>query len=303
MMRIQRVMILVESRVWPKSSWFIWEGMWKMPKQMGNAATIVEAWSISSAIACLKRPPEKRKLNQKKGGDSINKGSLDPSDNDKHHEEPPNRSSQGIKATLQTPFLNLDPFQQWYGIENVAKVRINGESCTALLGNGAQINTIMPRSLSDHSLQVEPNTNHVGSKVTCIGLGNTYTRPLGYVVVWVQVDVVQGYDEDQIALVILDLSNFAALIPVILGTPTIGQVINMMKEVEVEVDALVMPWANARVTHLSVCRMTTMEVGDGLKEEFEPDGYDQLMCTQNAETIEPFSSCVIPVKAGRAYMG
>ena len=27
------------------------------------------------------------------------------------------------------------------------------------------------------------------------------------------------------------------------------------------------------------------------------------MYTQNAETIEAFSSCVMPVKAGRAYMG
>ena len=76
----------------------------------------------------------------------------------------------------------------------------------------------------------------------------------------------------------------------------------MMKEVKV--DALAMPWANARVVHLLlVHRMMTMEVGDGLKEELEPDGYDQLMYTQNAETIEPFSSCVVPVKAGRAYMG
>ena len=33
------------------------------------------------------------------------------------------------------------------------------------------------------------------------------------------------------------------------------------------------------------------------------NGYDQLMCTQNVETIEPFSCHVIPVKSGRAYMG
>ena len=47
-------------------------------------------------------------------------------------------------------------------------------------------------------------------------------RPSGYVVIQVQVDRVQGYDEDQIALVIPDLSKFAAQIPVILGTPTIS---------------------------------------------------------------------------------
>ena len=67
-------------------------------------------------------------------------------------------------------------------------------------------------------------------------------------------------------------------------------------------DALVMLWANARVAHLlSVHRMATEEVGHSLKEEVDTDGYDQLKYTQNVETIEPFSSHIVPVKAGRAY--
>ena len=80
----------------------------------------------------------------------------------------------------------------------------------ALLDNGTQINTIMPKYISDHSLQMGPITDLLGTKVASIGLGNAYTRPLGYVIIWVQVDGVQGYDEDQIALVIPDLSNFVA---------------------------------------------------------------------------------------------
>ena len=101
-------------------------------------------------------------------------------------------------------------------------MKINGESCLALLDNGAQVNTITPRYVNEHSLQVGPITDLMHSKVTCMGLGNDYTRPLGYVVIWVQVDGVWGYDEDQIALVIPDFSNFATRVPVILGTPTIG---------------------------------------------------------------------------------
>ena len=236
------------------------------------------------------------------GGDDIDEGSLDPSDNNKCHEEPPEGGSQGAKTTLQTPFLNPDPFQQWYRIKNVARVKINGESCMALLDNGAQVNTIMPKYVTSHSLQVGPITDLMGSKVPCMGLGNAYIRPLGYVVIQVQVDGGQGYDEDQIALVIPDLSNFAAQIPVILRTPTIGQVVNMMKGAEM--DALMMPWANARVAHLLlVCRMMPIEVGDGQKEKVDANGYDHLMYTQNAETIEPFCSCIILVKAGRAYVG
>ena len=73
---------------------------------------------------------------------------------------------------------------------------------------------------------------------------------------------------------------------------------------EAEIDALAMPWVKARVAHLlSVCRMMTMEVGDSIKEEPNPDGYDQVMFTYNVETIELFSSCVVLVKVGRAYTG
>ena len=172
----------------------------------------------------------------------------------------------------------------------------------ALLDNGAQINTIMPKYVSDHSLQMGPITDLLGAKVTFMWLGNAYMKPLGYVVIWVQVDRVQAYDEDQITLVILDLYNFLARIPVNLGTPTISWVINVMKEAEI--DTLAMPWVNARVAHLlSVCRMATIEVGDGIVEESSPDCYDQVMFTQNIKTIEPFSSHVVLVKVGRVYTG
>ena len=55
-------------------------------------------------------------------------------------------------------------------------------------------------------------------------------------VIQVQVDGIWGYSEDQIALVILDFSNFATRVPIILGMPTIGQVVNVMREAEM------MPW-------------------------------------------------------------
>ena len=66
----------------------------------------------------------------------------------------------------------------------------------ALLDNDSQVNAITLRYVRDHSLQVGPITNLMGSKVVCMGIGNTYTRPLGYVVIQVQVDGVLGYDED-----------------------------------------------------------------------------------------------------------
>ena len=153
----------------------------------------------------------------------------------------------------------------------------------ALLDNSAQVNTITPRYVNEHLLQVGPITDLKGSKVTCMGLGNAYTRPLGYVVIQVQGDGVQGYDEDQIVLVIPDFSIFATRVTIILGTPTIGCVVNVMREVEI--DALAMPWANARAAHLlAVHRMMPMEVGDDWEEKFDSNDNDSLMYSQKAET-------------------
>ena len=102
-------------------------------------------------------------------------------------------------------------------------------------------------------------------------------------------DRVWGYDKDQIALIILDFSNFAVRVPVILGTPTIGRVVNVMREAEM--DALVMPWANGRAAHLLVVRrMAPVKVGNDCDEGYitSQDGF--VMHTQKVETLEPFSS-------------
>ena len=44
----------------------------------------------------------------------------------------------------------------------------------AVLDNGAQINTIMPHYVKNHSLEMGQITDLIGARVTCIGLGNVY---------------------------------------------------------------------------------------------------------------------------------
>ena len=69
-------------------------------------------------------------------------------------------------------------------------------------------------------------------------------------------------------------------------------------------DALAMPWANARAAHLlAVWRMTPMEVGDSQEERYDTDNDNPLMSTQKAETLEPFSSHIISMKTVKAYLG
>ena len=69
-------------------------------------------------------------------------------------------------------------------------------------------------------------------------------------------------------------------------------------------DALATLWANARAAHLlAVQRMTPVEVGNGQEVEYDTDEDSPLMYTQKAETLEPFSSHVIPMRTMKAYLG
>ena len=84
--------------------------------------------------------------------------------------------------------------------------------------------------------------------------------------------------------------------------PTISQVVNVMREAEM--DTLAMPWVNARVAHLlSVHRIMAIRMDNGQEEKFDVNDYDSLMYTQKAETREPFSSHIVFVKTGKAYIG
>ena len=73
---------------------------------------------------------------------------------------------------------------------------------------------------------------------------------------------------------------------------------------EAEMDALAMPWANARAAHLlAIRRMMPVEVGNDQSGRYDADQDSPLMYTQKVETLEPFSSHAIPVKMMEAYLG
>ena len=110
-------------------------------------------------------------------------------------------------------------------------------------------------------------------------------------------DGVQGYDEDQIALVVPDELKFVEWVPIILGTPTISRIMNVMKDRVI--DALAMPWANARVARLlSMHRAAATVLEDQSLESANPNGHDEVVFMRNMETIEAFSSWVIKVYTG-----
>ena len=65
-----------------------------------------------------------------------------------------------------------------------------------------------------------------------------------------------------------------------------------------------MPWANARVAHLLSVQRAAVTIEDNqATEESSLDDYNEVVITKNMETVDAFSSHVIPMKAEKAYMG
>ena len=54
---------------------------------------------------------------------------------------------------------------------------------------------------------------------------------------------------------------------------------------------------------LLVWRATATVEDDQATEESGLGRYDEVVITKNTETVDAFSSCVIPMKAEKAYMG
>ena len=69
-------------------------------------------------------------------------------------------------------------------------------------------------------------------------------------------------------------------------------------------DALPMPWVNARAAHLlAIRRMTPVELGNDQEGRYDTTQDSPLMYMQKVETLEPFSSHVKPVKMMEAHLG
>ena len=105
---------------------------------------------------------------------------------------------------------------------------------TVLIDSGARANAITPEYCVKHDLRVRPvyelATNPASIPVSGIG---GITSALGYAIINVQIPGILSYNEEQVALVIQDISGLGTRVPIILGTPTIYRLCRQMKETEI----------------------------------------------------------------------
>ena len=194
------------------------------------------------------------------------------------------------------PYLNLDPYCQFIGPKNWGKALIDEDLMTCLLDNGSQLNFVTPAYVCKQGMDImslDSLTQEVGGKIPPIqGIGGIMVDPEGFIMMNVKIPCVKGYNEDQITIVMDDPGMKDC--PVIMGTPMIFQVMEVIKESEIS--KLAIPWASLRVSWLMrgiQAHMSQLNVDDVANKLVAPLSVDEVVRVSHKCKIPPFGYKVI----------
>ena len=206
----------------------------------------------------------------------------------------------------RAPYFKPDAFHRFIGSKNLGKALIDDELTSCLLDNGAQLNFITPAYAQEWGMDImslDYLSQEIGGSIPLIrGLGGISVEPIGFVMMNVKVPGVQGYDKDQIAIVMNDPGMTEW--PVILGTPTLYHVMEVIKESEIS--KLAVPWASSRVSWLIrdiLAKLSQVVVNDIVDKPIAPLHVDDVVRVTSKCTIPPFGHKAIHGKVNLILHG
>ena len=135
-----------------------------------------------------------------------------------HPKEPitPSREEESITVNAwvvgagnSTSLFVDGPTTNWLGPEAVVKLVVEGCEVNALADSGSQVNTVMPKFVTQNGWPVLPLEDLVDHLLHLVGLGGNRMWPLGFVILRVQVKGIAGYDKDIIFLIVPNGSDFS----------------------------------------------------------------------------------------------
>ena len=212
-------------------------------------------------------------------------------------------ASHGVK---RVPYLNPDAFSRFIGPKNWGQALINDELTTCLLDNGAQLNFITPAYATERGMDImslDRLAQEIGGQLPLImGIGGSLVEPIGFILMNVKVPCVQGYEEDQVALVMDDPGMTEC--PVILGTSTLYWVMEVIKESETS--KLALPWSSSRISWLMwdvMARLGQVVINDVANKPITPLDVDEVVRVASKCTVPPFGHKVIHGKVNLVLHG
>ena len=123
---------------------------------------------------------------------------------------------------------------------------------------------IMPTFVQQYGFPVLPLEDLVDHPLNLVRLGGKHTSPLSFIILHMQVWEITGYDEHIVFLMVPDESEFGRWVPLVIGTCTIGRIMNVIWESEI--DHLSTPWAMVRMAQLLSCQKSTAALTPGSVE-------------------------------------
>ena len=141
----------------------------------------------------------------------------------------------------------------WIGPEMLVELTMEGRNFNAPANSGSHLTMITPTLVQQCGFLVLPLEDLMDYLVNLMGLGGMHTSPLGFVILRIQVQGIAGYDEDVVFLVVPNKSDFGWRVPLVVGTCTIGRMINIIQESEI--DSLATPWSTMRLVRLLSCQL------------------------------------------------
>ena len=212
-------------------------------------------------------------------------------------------ASHGVE---RVPYLNPEPFSRFIGPKNWGQALINDELTTCLLDNGAQLNFITPAYAIERGMDImslDWLAQEIGGQVPLIaGMGGSLVEPTGFILMNIKVPCVQGYDEDQVTLVMDDPGMTEC--PVILGTSTLYRVMEVIKESEIS--KLAIPWSSSRISWLMrdvTARLSQVVIDEVANKPITPLDVDKVVRVASKCTVPPFGHKVIHGKVNLVLYG
>ena len=165
--------------------------------------------------------------------------------------------------------------------------------------------------MKEHKLKVGPVHDPAlhSTSIPISGIGG-HTAALRYVIIIVQVEGIPSYYEEQVALVILNVTQLGLKVPVILGTPTIHQLCCQMKESEIQTAPE--EWQHALLSYeasrnVSIHAMTPqLDPDPGIEYPTimgqNPIDLDKPVLLKDKVTIPAFASQIVHIQTQKTFM-
>ena len=169
----------------------------------------------------------------------------------------------------------------------------------------------MPAYMKEHKLKVGP-VHDLALHPTSIPISSIggHMAALGYVIINVQVEGIPSYYEEQVVLVISNVTQLGLKVPVILGTPTIHQLCCQMKESEIQ-----MAQEELKHTLLSYEASSNVSIHT-MTPQLDPDpgieyptntgqnpiDLDELVLLKDKVTIPAFALQIVHIQTQKTFM-